>query len=110
MKRVLAEKDISQVELAQMTGLGRGTIGDIYRGQVARPAQEHVAAIAKALNIAEAVMLEAIGYKVGVRPDERIDRDLERVWPTLPAEVKRGLVALALAAANPTAPGQGAPR
>jgi len=76
MGAVLKREGLGIVDLCQMTGHPRWTIGAVVRGEVRRIHPEIAKAIADALPITLEQLLAAAGHDVPLTPQRRLDPDL----------------------------------
>lgn len=91
------ERDgITTIELGDLSGLGRGVVGRIARGEIQRPAPEQANRLVPHLPITMAQFLEACGYNVGVRPADLLPKDLVERWPSLRPHDQDSIRALVL--------------
>lgn len=107
MEDALARSDKTIEELAKDSGLGRGTIGRIVRGEIQRPAPEQANRIVPHLRITMADFLEACGYHVSLSAQQRVPDDLAEAWGKLDRPTQDSLRQLALAQARRASSGGG---
>jgi transcriptional regulator with XRE-family HTH domain len=106
-REALAAARMTIEDLVQVTGYERGTVGALVRGEVRRPDPDVLNEVCGKLGIPVLGVLEAFGYNVAVRPKDRLPAEIADLWPRLPAEAQRSLLALARAAATPRWAGDG---
>lgn len=95
LKDAIARERTTIDDLGAATGLGRQAVGRIVRGEVQRLAPEQANELVKHLPLSMASILAACGYHIAVTPPQKLPPEFVSLWPTLPAEVQQGLLALA---------------
>jgi hypothetical protein len=101
--RAFREGRKRQVDLMRSTGYGRGPIGALWRGDVARVDPEVANRVCSELGIPMRTFLRAAGYNIS-DATTNVPEDLEELvllWPRLSQQVKLGLLTLARAATKP---------